>query len=313
MGRIRDISTTKTSPPTDSYIVGDETTGGEKTYKILVSSLLTWLNSNLTLAQSRVTNLVADLAAKADDAATTTALDLKADKSNVLELDNTDSFTPDADYEPATKKYVDDNVGGGAADTLESVSLTTARDIVDADAGKELIFAAASDNDWSGRLKDAISTGKIFTFRNEDSSDKTIGAETTLKDDTGNTLTSYVLNQYGSVTVKKVDGTVFRVLAPASELTPVNLQTGTTYTLQESDAGKVVHCTNASAITVEIPQNTFIAGHEVGISQGGAGTVTVTAGAGVTLNYLAASGADTAGQYDVRMLWFKTANNPYLI
>lgn len=31
-----------------------------------------------------------------------------AEKSNVLELDNTVSFTPDADYEPATKKYVDD-------------------------------------------------------------------------------------------------------------------------------------------------------------------------------------------------------------
>jgi len=29
-------------------------------------------------------------------------------KSNVLELDNTAAFTPDADYEPATKKYVDD-------------------------------------------------------------------------------------------------------------------------------------------------------------------------------------------------------------
>ncbi len=34
-----------------------------------------------------------------------------ASKSNVLELDNTTSFTPDADYEPATKKYVDDNAG----------------------------------------------------------------------------------------------------------------------------------------------------------------------------------------------------------
>ncbi len=34
----------------------------------------------------------------------------KADKTNVLELDNTTSFTPDADYEPATKKYVDDNI-----------------------------------------------------------------------------------------------------------------------------------------------------------------------------------------------------------
>ncbi len=33
----------------------------------------------------------------------------KAEKSNVLELDNTTPFTPDADYEPATKKYVDDN------------------------------------------------------------------------------------------------------------------------------------------------------------------------------------------------------------
>ncbi len=30
-------------------------------------------------------------------------------KTNVLELDNAEAFTPDADYEPATKKYVDDN------------------------------------------------------------------------------------------------------------------------------------------------------------------------------------------------------------
>ncbi len=54
-----------------------------------------------------------------------TALNLKADLTNVLELDNTDAFTPDADYEPATKKYVDDNAGGtstflGLTDTLGS-------------------------------------------------------------------------------------------------------------------------------------------------------------------------------------------------
>ena len=34
-------------------------------------------------------------------------------KSNVLELDNTDVFTPSADYEPSTKKYVDDKDLGG--------------------------------------------------------------------------------------------------------------------------------------------------------------------------------------------------------
>ncbi len=34
-----------------------------------------------------------------------------AAQSNVLQLDNTTAFIPDADYEPATKKYVDDNTG----------------------------------------------------------------------------------------------------------------------------------------------------------------------------------------------------------
>jgi len=54
------------------------------------------------------------------------ALDLKADKTSVLELDNTTAFTPDADYEPATKKYVDDNAGGGST-SLVVVSKTSSQ------------------------------------------------------------------------------------------------------------------------------------------------------------------------------------------
>ena len=42
----------------------------------------------------------------------------KADKTNVLELDNTTAFTPDADYEPATKKYVDDSGGSSQWDDV---------------------------------------------------------------------------------------------------------------------------------------------------------------------------------------------------
>jgi len=38
-----------------------------------------------------------------------------AEKTNVLEKDNTTPFTPSGDYQPATKKYVDDNAGGGGA------------------------------------------------------------------------------------------------------------------------------------------------------------------------------------------------------
>ena len=50
-----------------------------------------------------------------------TALNLKADKSNVLELDNTTSYTPTLEFHPATKKYVDDH-GGGTTPTLQLVT-----------------------------------------------------------------------------------------------------------------------------------------------------------------------------------------------
>lgn len=51
--------------------------------------------------------------ASAGTVAEGSALAAKADKTNVLELDNTTPFTPDDDHEPATKKYVDDNAGLG--------------------------------------------------------------------------------------------------------------------------------------------------------------------------------------------------------
>jgi len=43
----------------------------------------------------------------------------KADKTNVLELDNTTTYTPTADYHPATKKYVDDFPVPSASETTE--------------------------------------------------------------------------------------------------------------------------------------------------------------------------------------------------
>jgi hypothetical protein len=55
-----------------------------------------------------------------------------ASKSNVLERDNTDVYTPTTDYHPATKKYVDDNagVGGGtmATTTFTPYSTITSTD-----------------------------------------------------------------------------------------------------------------------------------------------------------------------------------------
>lgn len=65
-----------------------------------------------------------------------------------------------------------------------------------------------------------------------------------------------------------------------------NAQTGTTYTLALTDGAKLVTLTNAAAITLTVPPNSSIAfpiGSQVLLYQGGAGQVTITAGAGVTI------------------------------
>ena len=48
----------------------------------------------------------------------------KADKANVLELDNTLAFIPDTDYEPSTKRYVDTTVNDATMAVLPEGSIT---------------------------------------------------------------------------------------------------------------------------------------------------------------------------------------------
>lgn len=52
-------------------------------------------------------------------------------KTNVLELDNTDAFTPVGDYHPATKKYVDDAIVGGGSYTDEQAQDAVGNILVD--------------------------------------------------------------------------------------------------------------------------------------------------------------------------------------
>jgi hypothetical protein len=70
-------------------------------------------NTGTNTGDQDLSGLATQSALAAETAAREAADGLKADKSNVLELDNTDAFTPTADYHPATKKYVDENAGGG--------------------------------------------------------------------------------------------------------------------------------------------------------------------------------------------------------
>lgn len=82
----------------------------------------------------------------------------------------------------------------------------------------------------------------------------------------------------------------------------INSQTGTTYTLVLSDAGKVVEISNASAITVTIPTNASVAfpiGTVLEVFQLGAGQITIAVGS-ITLR--APGGAKTRVQYSTLSL-----------
>jgi hypothetical protein len=78
-------------------------------------------------------------------------------------------------------------------------------------------------------------------------------------------------------------------------ITVVNPQTND-YTAVLADAGKIVELTKATAVALTIPPESSVdwpTGTVIGVYQGGAGNVTITAGAGVTIRNLAA----LRGQY----------------
>lgn len=92
----------------------------------------------------------------------------------------------------------------------------------------------------------------------------------------------------------------------------VNAQTGTSYTLVLTDAGKQVTMTNASASTLTVPPNSSVAfdvGVRIVVIQLGAGAVTLTAGAGVTISTQATS--LVMAQYQVATL-IKQATNTWI-
>ena len=72
----------------------------------------------------------------------------------------------------------------------------------------------------------------------------------------------------------------------STAMVAVNAQTGTTYSVVLSDDGKLITCDNAASIALTIVPNSSVAfgiGTQINVMQLGAGTVTITAGSGVTL------------------------------
>jgi hypothetical protein len=81
----------------------------------------------------------------------------------------------------------------------------------------------------------------------------------------------------------------------------VNAQTGTTYTLQASDAGKIVSLNNAAAITLTLP-NSLGAKFVCGLYQKGAGQVSLSGAVGSTINNRSGH-SKSAGQHAMMNLY----------
>lgn len=68
-----------------------------------------------------------------------------------------------------------------------------------------------------------------------------------------------------------------------TNLTTITDNSNTSITLSDSDSGKIINCTAASAVSIEIP-STLSSGFNVLVIQSGAGAVTFVAGSGATVN-----------------------------
>ena len=81
-------------------------------------------------------------------------------------------------------------------------------------------------------------------------------------------------------------------------------ETGTSFTLLETDAGRTIYANNANPITVTVDAAVSLADQVIGIVQEGVGQVTVAEG---TATLRSKNGLKTQGQFSKIAVEFKTA------
>jgi len=197
---------------------------------------------------------------------------------------------------------------GGTADSPTVPGLT----------GKEPTLAAGSstqyyrgDKSWQTLNQDAVpdgTTNKAYTATEKTKlaamSGTNTGDQTSV---TGNAGTATKL-----ATPRNINGTAFDgsadITLPDVVIITANAQTAS-YTLVLSDAGRSIDMTSASATTITVPPSSSVAwatGTVVEGAQLGTGTVTLTAGAGVTIR--SASTLVTRTQYSTWGLRYLGSN-----
>ena len=111
-------------------------------------------------------------------ATTNSNLSNKADKSNVLQLNNTTSYTPSAQYHPATKEYVDTTQGFKLAFVGY---LTWSTLIVTAEKASALTISAARQSEGRYRIVHSLGNANYFVTSMGKGSGDCVGPKTITK------------------------------------------------------------------------------------------------------------------------------------
>lgn len=195
--------------------------------------------------------------------------------------------------------------GASAMRTLGQSIDTTFAELKGGTTGQMLTKASNTDNDYTW-VTPEIGDITAVTAGTGLSGGGTSGSVTLAIDSTVATLTGSQTLTNKTLTAPVINGGLINLT--------LNAQTGTTYTLVASDSGKLVTCSNASAITVTIPPSVFSVGEQINIAQTGAGQVTFAQGSGVTIVSIGAtaSAPKISKQYGAATA-ICTASNTFLV
>lgn len=188
------------------------------------------------------------------------------------------------------------------------------------DGGLVYVGSISGTNTITGSLSPAITayvTGAYYAFKvgttNTASTTinlNSVGAKT-IKNMEGNSLSGGELVA-GNLAVLYYDGTNMQLVSAVPREIQYNAQTGTTYTVVASDHAKIITLSNASAITLTIPQQsttTLRQGFWCIIRQIGAGQVTVAKQGSDTINSIG-SATKLRAQYSEARIDLQTAGSP---
>lgn len=231
-----------------------------------------------------------------------------------LAAGNVDQFTVALDPDTTNEEIV--FVTAASSDTLTIVRQRAGTSGVQHTAGATVKHVLTSDD--LNAFKASISPVANLGFAGSTSGSTTVQA-TAVAGTTTLTLPAATDTLVGKATTDTLTNKTLTsptlntpTINDARQNLTLNAQTGTTYTLVITDNGRLVTLSNAAAITLTVPLNSSVAfdtGAVINIQQIGAGQVTVSGAAGVTLN---GTGTKTRAQWSAASL-IKTATNTWTL